>query len=64
MTLHSMLMYIKPKPLIYLKLLLKHSLMCQNLHHLMLQHGKLLLLLLLLAVLLLLLLHLLQQLLK
>ena len=61
MTLHSMLMYIKPKPLIYLKLLLKcMSLMCQNLHHLMLQHGKLLLLLLLAV----LLLHLLQQLLK
>ena len=57
-----MLMYIKPKPLISLKLLLKCTcLMGQNLHHLMLQHGKLLLLLL--AELLLLLLHLLQQLL-
>ena len=55
MTLHSMVMYIKPKPLISLKLLL----MGQNLHHLMLQHGKLLLL----AELVLLLLHLLQQLL-
>ena len=54
-----MLMYIKPKPIIPLKLLLKcMCLMSQNLHHLMLQHGKLLLLL---AVLLL---HLLQQLLK
>ena len=57
-----MLMYIKPKPLISFKLLLKCTcLMGQNLHHLMLQDGKLLLLL---AELLLLLLQLLQQLLQ